>query len=90
MVCTEDLFVTSNLRVCCTCVIFYSLSCILYGTADTVGKRWITGPLRVVFDENCLVERSAFPLYVDIISFSDIGGGKTDSLKFCRMFLMIN
>lgn len=47
-----------------------------------VGKSWATGELRGEFEANCLANRSAFPLEVDIIPFSEMIGGKVDCPKF--------
>lgn len=43
---------------------------ILYGTAATVCKTRETGPLKLGFEANCLVNRFVVPLDFDIISFS--------------------
>lgn len=49
------------------------ISGILYGTvASTVGKRWLIGPLRVEFETNCFVKKSAFPFEVDAFPLSEI------------------
>lgn len=47
-----------------------------------MGKVWLSGLLRIEFEAKCFAKRSALPLDVDIILFSEKRGGFVEDLTY--------